>query len=103
MRHLSTRQLLLCLALAAAFGHASAAEVRHNTSNESAPQPEAANATQNDRFDDADIDGAVASMHSTQRATPKPKASTSSAPAHTAGDSRTLPARFHSFLPGMFR
>lgn len=101
MRPIKTRHVLLCLALAAACGHASAAESRHANSTE-APAPTEPAPSNNDRFEDADIDGAVATMHA-QRATQKPRTQSSAPAQHTSGDSRALPARFHSFLPGMFR
>ena len=100
MRLPSLRQTLSCLALLAAFGCANAAGAKH-------PLPESSNATATDpltppvdRLDDADLDGAIASSHA-QR-TPKTKPQTA-APTRSAGDSRVLPSRFHSFLPGMFR
>lgn len=99
MRLFSTRQLLLCFVLTALSGYASASETRH-TSLDNAPASETA-APAGDRFEDTDIDGAVAAMHA-QRPVSKVKAAPV-APTQTSGDSRTLPARFHSFLPGMFR
>lgn len=105
MRLPTPRQLLVCLALTGAFGHAGAAELRH-MAPESAPSPDTTPSTPGDRMDEtaADIDGAVATAHAQQRTQkPKPQATTATTTPHTAGDSRTLPARFHSFLPGMFR
>lgn len=93
------RQTLFCIALLAVFGCASAAEAKHplqESGNTTIDPP----ATAADRFDEADLDGAIAASHSQRTARPKPQPV---APARTSGDTRALPSRFHSFLPGMFR
>lgn len=100
MRLLTTRQLLVCLALAGTFGQLHAAETRH-TAPESAPAADPAPVSQPDRLEEADIDGAVAAAHA-QR-TQKAKSPTPAPAARTTSDSRAMPPRFHSFLPGMFR
>lgn len=69
--------------------------------------PEASNASddanaQPDHAIDGDIDSPVVTPHAALRTQPKPAA----APTTTTranSDARTLPSRFHSFLPGMFR
>ena len=53
-----------------------------------------------DRFDEADLDGAVAANRAQRKQSPK---AAPALPSRTAGDTRALPSRFHSFLPGMFR
>lgn len=100
MRLPSSRQLLVCLALTGAFGPVAAADMRH-PAPESAPPGDQAPA-QLDRLDEVDIDGAVAASHPARA--PRPKAApTAPARSGDSGDSRMLPSRFHSFLPGMFR
>jgi hypothetical protein len=102
MRLPKPRQLLVCVALLGALGHAGAAELRHLTPD-SAPAPECPPA-QNDHLDEADIDGAVAAVHAQRPQKARPQAAAPTATTRTSGgDSRMLPARFHSFLPGMFR
>ena len=99
MRLPRPRQTLPCLILLMAFGYASAAEVKHQL-------PESANtatdvpAPATDRYDDGDLDGAIASSHAQRPPKAQPQAV---APTRTSGDTRALPSRFHSFLPGMFR
>lgn len=97
MRLSTTRQLLVCLALASAFGHAGASELRQ-MAPESPPPTEPQPASM-ERLDEADLD-VTAAAH-TPRA-PRPKAQ-APGPARASGDSRAMPSRFHSFLPGMFR
>jgi hypothetical protein len=99
MRLPSLRQTLSCLALLAAFGCASAAEAKHQLpeSTNTAIDPPAPPV---DRLDDADMDGAIANNHMQRTPKAKPQASV---PVRSTGDSRVLPSRFHSFLPGMFR
>ncbi|WP_374556129.1 hypothetical protein [Thermomonas sp.] len=99
MRQSTTRSLLVCLALTGAAGHAGASELRHLAPEPVQPAEPATPPV--DRLDEVDMDGAAAAARA-QRAATKPKAQTP-APARTAGDSRALPSRFHSFLPGMFR
>jgi hypothetical protein len=53
-----------------------------------------------ERLDEGDLDVTAAAAH-TPRA-PRPKAQ-APGPARASGDSRAMPSRFHSFLPGMFR
>lgn len=102
MRLPKPRQLLVCVALSGALGHAGAAELRH-LAPDSTPAAECP-PNQNDRLDEADIDGAVAAAHAQRPQKPKPQAAAPSATTRTTGgDSRMLPPRFHSFLPGMFR
>lgn len=99
MHLVSLRQTLSCLALLAAFGCANAAEAKHQLpeNTNTAIDPPAPPA---DRLDDADLDGAIAN----NRVQRMPKAKSQAAvPTRSAGDSRVLPSRFHSFLPGMFR
>ena len=100
MRLPTLRQLLVCLALTGAFAHAGAAELRH-LAPEAAPEAADTPPGQCDRLDEADIDGAVAASHAQRPQKPKPQATTPAV--RSSGDSRMLPARFHSFLPGMFR
>lgn len=97
MRLPTTRQLLVCLALIGALGHAGASELRQ-LPPESTPPTDPQPASM-DRLDEAGID-VTAAAH-VQRA-PRPKAQAPD-PARAAGDSRAMPSRFHSFLPGMFR
>jgi|GEM_PF-694984 len=104
MRLPTPRQLLVCLALTGAFGHAGAAELRHLAPEIAPAAADAAAACPTDRLDEADIDGAVAASHAQRPQKPKPQAAAPAATTRTTGgDSRMLPARFHSFLPGMFR
>lgn len=98
MRLPTTRQLLVCLALTGAFGHAGAAELRQMPV-ESTPPADPAPAPV-DRLEDVDIDGAAAAVHAQRAQRPRAQAP---GPARTSGDSRAMPSRFHSFLPGMFR
>ncbi|MCR6495275.1 hypothetical protein LJB71_02790 [Thermomonas sp. S9] len=100
MRLPSSRQLLVCLALTGAFGPVAAADMRHPAPDSTPPTDPAP--AQLDRLDEVDIDGAVAASHPARA--PKPKA-TPALPVRGggSGDSRMLPSRFHSFLPGMFR
>lgn len=98
MRLPTTRQLLACLALAGVLGHASASELRQMPP-ESTPPTDTQPASM-ERLDEADLDVTAAAAH-TPRA-PRPKAQ-APGPARTSGDSRAMPSRFHSFLPGMFR
>jgi hypothetical protein len=104
MRLPTPRQLLVCLDLTGAFGHVGAAELRH-LAPESAPAAvETTTPCPTDRLDEADIDGAVAASHAQRTQKPKPQAPAPATTTRTTGgDSRMLPARFHSFLPGMFR
>ena len=98
MRLPSTRQLLVCLALTGALGHASASELRQMAPESTPPtDPQPASL---ERLDDADVDVTGAATHTPR--TPRPKAQ-APGPARTGGDSRAMPSRFHSFLPGMFR
>ncbi|WP_330948105.1 hypothetical protein [Thermomonas sp. LB-4] len=99
MRLPTTRQLLVCLALSGAFGHAGASELRQLTP-ESAPQTDPQPASM-ERLDETDLDVTAAAAAHAPR-TPRPRAQ-APGPARTAGDSRAMPSRFHSFLPGMFR
>jgi len=99
MRQSTTRSLLVCLALTGVAGHAGATELRHLA--QESPQPSEPPAPPVDRLEEADLDGAVAAARA-QRVAAKPKAQTP-AQARGSGDSRMLPSRFHSFLPGMFR
>lgn len=100
MRLPCLHQALLCVALSAAVGCVQAAEAKHqaipDNSNAAIDPP----AAPNDRFDDADLDGAIATSHVQRIQKPKPPVT---APARTTGDTRAMPSRFHSFLPGMFR
>lgn len=98
MRLPTTRQLLVCLALTGPFGHAGASELRQ-MAPESPPPTEPQPASM-ERLDEADLDVTAATAH-TPRA-PRPKAQ-APGPARASGDSRAMPSRFHSFLPGMFR
>ena len=98
MRLPTTRQLLVCLALSGAFGHAGASELRQ-MAPESPPPTEPQPASM-ERLDEGDLDVTAAAAH-TPRA-PRPKAQ-APGPARASGDSRAMPSRFHSFLPGMFR
>ncbi len=52
-----------------------------------------------DRMEGMDVDGAAAAH--AQR--PQRARAQAPGPARAAGDSRAMPSRFHSFLPGMFR
>lgn len=100
MRLPTTRLLLVCLALTGTFGHAGAAELRHPPQETTPPADTPAPNTP-DRLDEADIDAAVAAAHAQQRAQkPKPQVPSTTRP---PSSDRTLPSRFHSFLPGMFR
>ena len=100
MRPISTLTLLACLALLACAGNAAGKEVRRM-----APEASATNDDANTQADhDGDIDSAVVTPHAPQRT--QPRASATVAPttsSRTTSDGRTLPSRFHSFLPGMFR
>lgn len=93
------RPLLVCLALTGAFGPVAAADLRHPLPDSPAPTDPAP--TQIDRLDEVDIDGAVAASHPARA--PKPKSAPAVPTRSGSGDTRMLPSRFHSFLPGMFR
>ena len=97
MRLPTTRLLLVCLALTGTFGHAGAAELRQLPA-ETAPQADPVPAPV-DRMEGMDVDGAAAAH--AQR--PQRARAQAPGPARAAGDSRAMPSRFHSFLPGMFR
>lgn len=97
MRLPTTRQLLVCLALTGALGHAGASELRQQAAEATPPtDPQPASM---ERLDEADID-VTAATHAPRASRPKAQAP---GPARTGGDSRAMPSRFHSFLPGMFR
>ncbi|WP_374249223.1 hypothetical protein [Thermomonas sp.] len=99
MRLPTLQQLLVGFALLGSCTHVAAAELRHLPA-EPAVNADAATG-QIDRMEEADIDGAVAASHAQ-----RPQRARTQAPApaaRTAGDTRALPSRFHSFLPGMFR
>ncbi|MCO5055525.1 hypothetical protein [Thermomonas sp.] len=101
MRPSKTLCLLACLVLLGCAGQAAAREPQR-AAPEAVDPPDAAS-SQGERSFDGDIDAAVAGAHAAQRAT-KPAARTATpAPTRSSGDARTLPSRFHSFLPGMFR
>lgn len=97
MRLPTTRQLLVCLALTGTFGHVGAAELRQMPV-EAAPAADPVPVPV-DRLEDVDIDAAAAA-HAQRPQRPRAQAPS---PARAAGDSRAMPSRFHSFLPGMFR
>lgn len=101
MRPTQTLCLFACLALLGFAGQAAAREPQR-VAPEAADPPDAASA-QSERSYEGDIDGAVAAAHAAQRAAKPAVRATSSTPARSSGDARTLPSRFHSFLPGMFR
>ena len=101
MRLSTPRLLLVCLALTGAVGHAGAAALRH-MAPEAAPAAESPSGP-SDRLEDADIDGAVAAAHAQRPQKAKPQAAPAATTRTSGGDNRMLPARFHSFLPGMFR
>ncbi len=99
MRLPTTRQLLACLVLSLAFGTAGAAELRQTAPEPSAPIEAAPGPS--DRMDEHDLDVVLPPAPAPRIQKPKP---TTTAPAvRTSGDNRAMPARFHSFLPGMFR
>ncbi|WP_256646169.1 hypothetical protein [Thermomonas paludicola] len=99
MRIPTMHQLLACFVLTGAFGHAGAYELRH-PATESAAGSDVVSVPA-ERPDDIDIDAAVTASRAQHPS--KPKAQAPALPTRTAGDTRTMPSRFHSFLPGMFR
>ncbi len=100
MRPIQTFSLLACLLLFAIAGEAASKEIRH-AAPEASDAADAVNVPA-DRGYEGDVDGAVAASHAAQR-TPKPAAAAPTTATRAASDGRTLPSRFHSFLPGMFR
>lgn len=102
MRTIPTLSLLSCLVLFACSGTVAAREIRH-AAPEAAVGADAGNdaGTENDRSYEGDIDSAVAASNA-QRAS-KPAVRTTASTPRPNNDGRTLPSRFHSFLPGMFR
>jgi hypothetical protein len=95
MRLPPLRQLLVCLALMSVTSGVMATDLRHPAATE----PTESAAVASDRLDDPDLDS-IAASHTPRL--PRPRAPQATPPARSNGD-RTLPSRFHSFLPGMFR
>lgn len=104
MRLFTPHMLLVSFAMLALSGQAFASETRQATTEAPAPNDSAQGHLE--RFDDADMDGANAALHA-QRAQKYKPANTTPLPTPPApqasNDNRTMPSRFHSFLPGMFR
>ncbi len=98
MRTLMTR-LLVSLALCGAFATASATELRHGAGDSTTDDT---TTPADSRPDDSDIDTTGATSTTATTAT-RPNRKPVPVPARAASDTRTMPARFHSFLPGMFR
>ncbi|MCL6619649.1 MAG: hypothetical protein K6T33_07640 [Thermomonas hydrothermalis] len=103
MRLFSPRQLLACVLLTAAAGPALAVDMRHPTPDGAPVPTDPAPPAPNDRLDEVEIDGAATATTHAQRAARSKTAPAAQPTRHPSGDNRMLPARFHSFLPGMFR
>lgn len=101
MRSVTTRLLLVCLPLLGCFGTAAATELRQLSPESGARVADVTVAQPDSSTPELDGDGAMDAAPAAR--TGKPTRSRSPAPARAASDNRTPPARFHSFLPGMFR
>ncbi len=101
MRSIRTLSLFVCLGILGLAGEAAAIEAQHTAAPEAVETPDAASA-QGDRGFDGDVDGAVAASHAQRTSKPAARATTTTTQ-RSGSDGRSLPSRFHSFLPGMFR
>lgn len=98
MRLSLSRQLLLCLALLGAYGHAAAIESRQLDADGSNATADTANASATRAGDDATVEDATPTAPVNRPHKAKP----ASTPRGGTGNRSTSP-RWHSFLPGMFR
>lgn len=102
MRPIQTLPLLASLVLFAGVGEAAAVETHRGAPDLVGAADDSGAAA--DRPFEGDVDGATVAPQR-PRAPRAPAAATPSTSTATrsGSDSRTLPTRFHSFLPGMFR